>query len=46
MEEFLGTRKLKGGLCYESPRKEITSYTFKQLIHNLKTYNRIKLLIA
>jgi len=24
--------------CYESPKKEITSCTFEQLIHNLKTY--------
>ena len=34
---------LKRGLCYESSRKEITFYTFEQLIHNLKIYNRIKL---
>ena len=34
---------LKRGPCYESSRKEITFCTFEQLIHNLKTYNGIKL---
>ena len=28
--------------CYESPKKEIVSHTFKHLIHNLKSYNGIK----
>jgi len=26
MEEFLRTRNLEGGLCYESPKKEIISH--------------------
>ena len=26
--------------CYESPKKEITSHAFEQLIHILKTHNR------
>jgi len=25
------------GYCYESPKREITSHVFEQLIHNLKT---------
>jgi len=29
--------------CYEEPKKEVTFYTFKQLVYNLKIYNRIKL---
>ena len=41
MEKFLGTRKLKGRLCYESPKKKIASHTFKHLIQNLKLYNRV-----
>ena len=39
----LGQGILKGGPCYESPKKEITSHAFEWLIHNLKTYNGIKL---
>jgi len=30
-------------LCYEEPKKEITSYASEQLVCNLKTYNGIKL---
>jgi len=33
---------LKGGLCYESPKKEIVFYAFKHLIQNLKSYNEVK----
>ena len=28
--------------CYESPKKETVSHTFKHLIQNLKSYNEIK----
>ena len=28
--------------CYESPKKEMVSHTFKHLIQNLKSYNRVK----
>jgi len=36
---------MKGKLiiCYESPKKKVTSYAFEQLIHNLKAYDGIKL---
>jgi len=37
-----GRGNLKGGLCYESPKKETVSYTFKHLIQNLKSYNEVK----
>jgi len=30
------------GVCYESPKKEMVSYTFKHLIQNLKSYNEVK----
>jgi len=43
MEKFLRMRKLEEGLCYEEPKKEVTSHTFKQLVCNLKIYNGIKL---
>jgi len=33
---------LKGGPCYESPKKKTVSYTFKHLIQNLKSYNEVK----
>jgi len=29
--------------CYESPKKEVISYTFEHLIHNIKTHNRVKI---
>ena len=29
-------------ICYESPKKEMVSHTFKHLIQNLKSYNEIK----
>ena len=38
----LGQGNLKGGLCYESPKKETVSYTFKHFIQNLKSYNGVK----
>jgi len=28
---------------YKSPKKEIVSHTFGHLIHNIKTYNRVKI---
>jgi len=31
---------LKGGPYYESPKKEIVSHAFENLISNIKTYNR------
>ena len=34
---------LKGGPCYESPKKEISSRVFKHLIQNLKTYNGVEI---
>jgi len=34
---------LKGGPCYESPREERVSHTFKYLISNIKLYNRVKI---
>ena len=43
MEKFLGTRKLGGEPCYESPKKELTSHAFEHLINNLKLYNRIEI---
>jgi len=30
---------LKGGPCYESPKKEQVSHVFKHLIANIKSYN-------
>jgi len=38
----LGQGILKGGPCYESPRKEIVSHAFEHLISNIKSYNRNK----
>ena len=38
-----GQENLKGGLCYESPKKELTSHAFEHLIYNLKSYNGIKI---
>ena len=29
--------------CYESPKKELTSYAFEHLIYNLKSYNGIEI---
>jgi len=29
--------------CYESPKKEINSHAFEHLIHNIKSYNRVKI---
>jgi len=29
--------------CYESPREERVSLTFKHLISNIKSYNRVKI---
>ena len=37
-----GRGNLKGGLCYESPKKEMVSHAFKHLIQNLKSYNEVK----
>ena len=34
---------LKGGPCYESPKKELTSCVFEHLIYNLKSYNGIEI---
>jgi len=34
---------LKGGPCYESPRKERVFYAFTQLISNIKSYNGVKI---
>jgi len=30
-------------ICYESPRKEIVSYVFEHLIHNIKSYNGVEI---
>jgi len=38
----LGQGNLKRGPCYESPKKETVSHTFKHLIQNLKSYNEVK----
>jgi len=32
----------KEGRCYESPKKETVSHTFKYFIQNLKLYNGVK----
>ena len=32
MEKFLGMRKPEGGPCYESPKQEKVSHTFKHLV--------------
>ena len=34
---------LKGGPCYESPKKEKVSHAFKHLIANIKSYNGDKI---
>jgi len=34
---------LKRGPCYESPKKEIIFCAFEHLIHNIKSYNRVKI---
>jgi len=34
---------LKGGPCYESPRKERVSRIFEHLISNIKSYNKDKI---
>ena len=39
----LGQGILKGGPCYESPKKEQVSHTFKHLIANIKSYNANKI---
>ena len=39
----LGQGNLKGGLCYESPKKEISFRAFEHLIQNLKIYNRVEI---
>ena len=33
---------MKGGPCYESPKKKMVSHAFKHLIQNLKLYNKVK----
>jgi len=38
-----GRGNLKGGPCYESPKKELTSCAFEHLIYNLKLYNGIEI---
>jgi len=43
MEKFLGTRKLEGGPCYESPKQEKVSHAFEHLIQNLKAYNGVRI---
>ena len=30
-------------VCYESPKKEVISHAFEYLIHNIKSYNRVKI---
>ena len=39
----LGQGILKGGPCYESPKKEKVSHAFKHLITNIKSYNEEKI---
>jgi len=34
---------LKGGPCYESPKKEQVSHAFKHLVANIKSYNTDKI---
>ena len=38
----LGQGILKGGPCYESPRKERVSCAFEHLISHIKSYNKNK----
>jgi len=38
----LGRGNLKGGPCYESPKKETVSYAFKHFIQNLKLDKEVK----
>ena len=38
----LGRGILKGGPCYESPRKERVSRAFEHLISHIKSYNKNK----
>ena len=46
-EEKLGvkeqTEKDNNEMCYESPKKELTSHTFEHLIYNLKSYNGVEI---
>jgi len=42
-KNFLGRGILKGRPCYESPKKEQVSHTFKHLIANIKLYNEDKI---
>jgi len=37
------TEKDDNEMCYESPKKELTSHTFEYLIYNLKSYNGVKI---
>ena len=39
----LGQGILKGGPCYESPKKEQVSHAFKHLVANIKSYNADKI---
>jgi len=41
--EWLEVRALEKGECYESPKKEIVSCTFKYLIKNLESYNGVQI---
>jgi len=34
---------LKKEPCYEGPKKKIVSRAFEHLIHNIKSYNRVKI---
>ena len=44
MEKFLGTRKLKGGLCYEmTSKKKTISCIFINLMGNTQEYNAEKI---
>jgi len=38
----LGFKKYESD-CYESPKRELTSYVFEHLIYNLKSYNGIEI---
>jgi len=39
----LGQENLKGGPCYETPKRKRDSCAFENLIQNLKLYNGIKI---
>jgi len=40
---YIRPSKLLQTSCYESSKKKIVFHAFKHLIHNIKTYNEVKI---